>query len=394
MEWVGIRNQRFYLLDSSQAGIGYCSANILSDVIPVSVILPVVNGAFASGDRRCFASESIGFHSAGTETRQMQTLGKAAGVAPRKAVSTIKRQQARTMLLVRMGLLLTSVYLFGYYAFHNSLDKSLVSAIEHGDVDGAKFALKWGADPNARDAQQHPALMLALTFTSEASDIDSRRTQMAGMLLEHGADPKIRDRNGGSSLIRYAISNGYVGVARLLLARGAEIRGEEGAASLRAAATRGFNEATILLLDSGVHVDAVRDDSSGETPLMVAALRHNVQVVETLLTRGADVNRRNDYGISALMFAVMDFPTIADTLTLLTPPNSDAKQIITRLLLQHGADFRQTDRYKNTALDYALAKENKGTVLYMRGNESPAPTRKIKELVTLLQAANSSLKPH
>lgn len=313
-----------------------------------------------------------------------------ASMAIRRTQAPIRRPRRRAerrMALVRLGLIVTALYLFGYYAFHDSQNKSLVHAIEHGDVDGVRRALKWGADPDVRNVQQQPALLLALTISLDAADLDVRRTQISTALLEHGASVRMKDRDGSYSALRIAISNGYSNVARLLMSRGANLSNEEGASDLRVAAARGHNEVVALLLDSGVPSDAVRQESSGETPLMMAALRHNVPVVKTLLARGADVNRRNDFGVTALMFSVMDFAPITDPSALQPLTRQSEKMTITRLLLEHHADPLRTDRNSNTALDYARARIHAGTVMNLRGIMTAARTRHLAEVVTLLEDA-------
>ena len=83
------------------------------------------------------------------------------------------------------------------------------------------------------------------------------------------------------------------------------------------------------LLDGGASPDAEGPD--GVTPLMVAAEVGSVDAMKLLIDRRANVNARNTYGSTALMWSV-----------------TDAKKV--RLLLDHGADVNVASRSGRTAL--------------------------------------------
>jgi ankyrin repeat protein len=83
------------------------------------------------------------------------------------------------------------------------------------------------------------------------------------------------------------------------------------------------------LLDEGVSASAEGPD--GITPLMVAAETGSLDAMKMLIDRGADVNARNTYGSTALMWSVTDLKKV-------------------RLLLDHGADVNVAARSGRTAL--------------------------------------------
>jgi len=83
------------------------------------------------------------------------------------------------------------------------------------------------------------------------------------------------------------------------------------------------------LLDEGLSANVEGPD--GITPLMVAAEAGSADAMKMLIERGANVNAKNTYGSSALMWSV-----------------TDAKKV--RLLLDHGADVNVTARSGRTAL--------------------------------------------
>ncbi len=57
------------------------------------------------------------------------------------------------------------------------------------------------------------------------------------------------------------------------------------------------------LLNSGMDVNA-KDDSFGHTALIIASRRGHLPVVELLLAKGADVNATDNYGNTALRWAL------------------------------------------------------------------------------------------
>jgi ankyrin repeat protein len=83
------------------------------------------------------------------------------------------------------------------------------------------------------------------------------------------------------------------------------------------------------LLDEGVGANA--EGPEGITPLMVGAEIGSLDAMKMLIERRADVNARNAYGSTALMWSV-----------------TDPKKV--RLLIEHGADVNVTSRSGRTAL--------------------------------------------
>lgn len=97
------------------------------------------------------------------------------------------------------------------------------------------------------------------------------------------------------------------------------------------------------LLDSGTNVD-IRNEYE-DTPLMFAAGTGRLEAVKFLLDRGADVNARNDWEHTSLLLAAN---------------NGHAK--VVRLLLASGADITAQDKDGDTALDSAI-RENHGSIV-------------------------------
>jgi hypothetical protein len=94
------------------------------------------------------------------------------------------------------------------------------------------------------------------------------------------------------------------------------------------------------LLDGGMDPD--EGTQSGYTPLMAASFRQGTEVMELLIKAGADVNRRDDSGYSALMLAC-------------SPPAGrlpDPEGI--QLLVKSGSDRSLRDNNGRTAYDLLM----------------------------------------
>jgi len=78
-------------------------------------------------------------------------------------------------------------------------------------------------------------------------------------------------------------------------------------------------------------------DLNGNTPLMLAIMFNNLQIVELLLHYGADVNIQNEFGFTALILAA-----------------SFGRTQILPLLIKNSVDINKTDLYQRTALHWAF----------------------------------------
>src|SRR5690554_832937 len=125
------------------------------------------------------------------------------------------------------------------------------------------------------------------------------RTQQLSQLLDRGIDPNTVDAFNNSLLIIAAREN-HGDVVDLLVRRGARIsyRNEAGDSALMMAALRGNVDIVTRLLYAGAEVD-----HEGWTPLMYAAFEGHLEIVDLLVRAGADVNALAPNKANALMFA-------------------------------------------------------------------------------------------
>jgi ankyrin repeat protein len=120
-------------------------------------------------------------------------------------------------------------------------------------------------------------------------------------------------------------------------------------------------------LANGASVNAV--DADGVPALMAATLFADAQMVELLLTRGADPNRTGPAGTTALMWAVpsvekarlliahganVNARSDTDRTPLLVAASYPRTVDVLRVLLDRGADLRAQDRAGTTALALAV----------------------------------------
>jgi ankyrin repeat protein len=174
----------------------------------------------------------------------------------------------------------------------------IIAASYANNLDAVRALLNAGADVNAKDDSGTTPLVAAAV---------TRDLKLLQVLLDAGSDIHAGniDRSSGLPLVAAAESNDLPAV-RLLLERGA---GENRAAldrSLLAACLHGSTELATLLLDAGADVNAyVTAGSSPETPLTAAVYSdyQSASLVELLLARGADANRKDSRDMTPLALA-------------------------------------------------------------------------------------------
>ena len=196
----------------------------------------------------------------------------------------------------------------------------LMEAARTGNLGAIHALLDRGANVNATEsARDQSALMWA---------VSERHPEIVGVLMENGADVRARSltrirmvkldsrgggrrspevatplETGGSTPLVFAARVGDVKSTRLLLEAGANADeiAADGHPALVMAAFADHPDVVRVLLEAEANPDAF---SGGYTALHAAALRGNLQTVQTLLAQGADPNlplfkgsRVNRFGI-------------------------------------------------------------------------------------------------
>ncbi|MES9936036.1 MAG: ankyrin repeat domain-containing protein [Sedimenticola sp.] len=188
----------------------------------------------------------------------------------------------------------------------------LYLAIQRGDIDQIERHIRWGADINKMDVDGRRPLHVAA---------DRGRYVIARLLLKNGADINAPNREGHPP-IHSALLAGRTQVAELFLKQGADFDGNR-------------------LLEQMVSNDTSDRD-----------------VVEFLLSRGADIDHIDPEGATPLTRAV-----------------GNNLRVMTKLLIAAGADVNKTDAAGNRPLDIALGENNQDIVRLLRRNGARESTK-------------------
>jgi ankyrin repeat protein len=188
------------------------------------------------------------------------------------------------------------------------LEPQMETAIVAGDIEAVSALLDAGlpVDANLRVGIQ-PIHRAAAT-----SQIDIIR-----LLVDCGADVNALGPQNETPIM-FAAQEATGEAVQVLIDLGANpnasYAGEYGKKPLHFAAQFRNLDALIVLLDNGVDVD--QREGTGSTALVYAAYRGEVEMVEELIARGADVNLEDVYGNSPLELAYDVFNTkIIEALT-------------------------------------------------------------------------------
>jgi ankyrin repeat protein len=187
---------------------------------------------------------------------------------------------------------------------------ALVLAIINGHFDTAALLLDKGADPNIADTAGMAALYAAVDMNTlgevygrpaRPSHDKLSALDLIGILLRHGASPNARLKSPalqrahtpgestlaeGSTALMRAAKNGDAPAMRLLLEHGAD----PGIVQK--------NHTTALMLAAGL------GHGQGVFAKDYATSREMLEAVKVLVARGVDVNAVNDNGQTAMHFAV------------------------------------------------------------------------------------------
>lgn len=245
----------------------------------------------------------------------------------------------------------------------------LFTAIEKDDVKAVKeiLASKQVADLEQSNDGGWTPLLLA---------ISQGNTNCIGALLDAGANVNARERDMGHTPLARAVGAYYGGkpqVVSLLLSRGADpdilpLNANEG--PLLAAAEKGFETITLMLLSKGANIE--QEDDWGQTALHHAAAHGHAGVIRILAQHGAELNK---LGALALGKAISThsreaFDTLLECGADPTAPLRDGQTLlmvaakagetgVMEKLVAAGLDPDCTDKDGKTALMYA-AENGKG----------------------------------
>lgn len=198
---------------------------------------------------------------------------------------------------------------WGPDAYDEEINIGLGSATSCGQLEAAKFFLDLGADVQYTDNYDNNHLINGLSEGTLGS------MAVVAMLLEHGADVNAAG-SGGKTPLHIVIGKSidhrssdadrerFARFARLLIAKGANVNAPdaEGDTALHLTVTSSDQDSTparmaaSLLLEHGADINATSD---GLTPLHIAAMFGQLDMVTFLLEHGADKNLKDNTGHTA-----------------------------------------------------------------------------------------------
>ena len=292
----------------------------------------------------------------------------------------------------------------------NGHQTALLSAASGGHIDILRVLLGKGPDPDVineafveavrmrhreivrlladRGADVKKVGSFAMVVLAEDGWGDEEVSDTIELLLDLGADPNGKDKEGWTALMQ-AADSGYPSAVRLLLDRGADINAkcacpwvQDGGWTALMLATE-FRRPEVVETLLGKSADVNQRNNRGETALILAAYNGDQGIFKAVLDRGADVNVRSHDGRTALMGVaagtswpdgVIDHPDAVLALltkgadvnaqdvhgrTALMLAAQSGSTSVVRNLLQARAHVNERDVYGNTALRLA-AKDLEG----------------------------------
>jgi ankyrin repeat protein len=184
---------------------------------------------------------------------------------------------------------LCAIYLAACASSVWGADRRLVDAAEKDDKDAIRSLVKQRADVNGRQADG----ATPLAWAAYHDDLE-----MADLLIKAGADARATNDYGVTPLA-LACTNGSGAMVERFLQAGAIVGDKEFMECVRT----GNLDAVKSMISREAHINA-KEPREDQTALMWAAAEKHLDVLKTLIEKGADVRAHSRDGFTALMFAV------------------------------------------------------------------------------------------
>ncbi|KAF3808513.1 Vegetative incompatibility protein HET-E-1 [Colletotrichum gloeosporioides] len=168
---------------------------------------------------------------------------------------------------------------------------AIAAYMGHHDVVNCLLSRK--ADVNATDGSRRTPLLLAAR---------NGHDQIVRLLLQQGADTELSDSKDGGTPLAFASTCGHRQVVALLLEKGANLEAKdfESQTPIFHAIHARRGEILQLLLSRGADVNVTQN---GETPLFYAIRYTEVEAVDLLVKHGARISTENKFGKLPLQYA-------------------------------------------------------------------------------------------
>ncbi len=322
------------------------------------------------------------------ETTKARTKAASVSEARSESAASLKKPSYRA---IKVLFLLVCCSHFSPAIFAQDQSQALNTAIRDGDQKQVKSLLAKGANINAQDADGTTPLMHAVV-NAEADCVK--------LLLDKGADPNLSNKAGATALM-WAV-NDLKKVQLLLAkgANVNAVSKEKNSPLLLAFGLPNSLPVVTALLAKGADVNQAEKD--GFTPLMAAGFSGNLELMKLLLAKGADPKAKTKQGftylsaiafstnVEAVKWALEQGFDVKDPKAdfLLTGPVMNGRLDIVQLLLTKGADANRPDSLGYTPLMHAVLTETTSLELVMLLLEKGADAKaKAKDGLTALSFA-------
>lgn len=289
------------------------------------------------------------------------------------------------MIAAEVGDLSLAKQLLAKGADANERDSALHAAARTGHKEVAELLLTHGADVNSVRFGNLTPLFRAVTMgcdtdtlsrfangpfnpfpraSAERKDAPPAPPELfrsiVRLLIEHGADVNMREKQNGLTSLHYAILGGDREIIEILLAYGAAVNPESQSEKfswhyvtpLHLAAQHDRLAVCELLIERGADVNSkmppkygIGLDNPMQTPLYHAVQSGDPKLVRLLIDHGARVDVADGYGETPLHRAA-----------------ERANRVIVEMLLSHGALVDATDDEGRTPLHYAAKRKDRSIV--------------------------------
>ena len=236
----------------------------------------------------------------------------------------------------------------------------LYTAVDEDNVAIAEYLIAHGADMNGDD--YWTVLMEAFTCSGR---------KMIELLIAKGADINVKsDSLGGWTALHSAVAKGYKDIAELLITKGVDVNTGPWT-PLHVAAQNKRTDIAALLIRKGADVNA--KDGRGETPLYRAIRREDLSMTQLLISNGADLNLKNGNGYTPLCEAASAANKDILDLILAKGEYSDTIHLAAckgdlngvKTWIERGADVNRKDEFGFSPLHWAVAVNSRDVTDYL-----------------------------